>query len=41
LNLPSLALIAVCGVGLTLLVVFAVTWNPTRVSPAVILNERN
>ena len=41
LSLPSLALIALCGVGLTLLTVFGVTWNPTRVSPVVVLNERN
>ena len=31
LNLPSLALIAFCGVGLTLLTVIGVTWEPTRV----------
>jgi putative ABC transport system permease protein len=36
----SLALIGLCGVGLTLLTVLAVTWNPTRVSPVIVLNER-
>jgi putative ABC transport system permease protein len=41
LSIPALALIAFCGVGLTLLTVFGVTWEPTRVSPVVILNERN
>jgi putative ABC transport system permease protein len=40
LNLPSMALIAFCGVGLTLLTVLGVTWEPTRVSPVVVLNER-
>jgi ABC-type lipoprotein release transport system permease subunit len=38
---PSLMLVAFCGVGLTLLTVYAVTREPTRVSPVVILNERN
>ena len=28
-------------IGLTLLTVLGVTWNPTRVSPVTILNERN
>jgi putative ABC transport system permease protein len=40
LGLPALTLIALCGVGLTLLVVCGVTWKPTRLSPVVILNER-
>jgi putative ABC transport system permease protein len=39
LNLPSLALIALCGVGLTLLTVLGVTWNPTRLPPSVVLND--
>jgi predicted lysophospholipase L1 biosynthesis ABC-type transport system permease subunit len=37
----SLALVAFCGIGLTLLIVFGISWNPTRVSPIVVLNERN
>jgi putative ABC transport system permease protein len=41
LNFPSLALIAFCGVGLTLLTVINVTWNPTRVPPLVVLNDWN
>ncbi len=41
LNFQSLAIIAFCGVGLTLLTVVGVTWEPTRVSPVVVLNERN
>ena len=41
LNVRSLVLIAFCGVGLTLLTVFGVTWDPTRVPPVVVLNERN
>ncbi len=41
LNLLSIALIAFCGIGLTLFIVLGVTWNPTRVSPVVVLNERN
>jgi hypothetical protein len=36
----SAALIAVTGVGLILLTVVAATWQPTRVSPAVVLNDR-
>jgi putative ABC transport system permease protein len=39
LSLPSLALVAFCSVGLTLLTVLGVTWNPTRVPPAVLLND--
>jgi putative ABC transport system permease protein len=39
LNFPSLALIALCGVGLTLLTVLGVTWNPTRLPPAVVLHD--
>ena len=38
LGLPALALIAGCGIGLTLLTVLGVTWGPTRVSPVVVLN---
>jgi putative ABC transport system permease protein len=41
MNLLSIAMIAACGIGLTLLTVAGVTWAPTRVSPAVVLNERN
>jgi putative ABC transport system permease protein len=41
LNFQSLAIIAFCGVGLTLLTVVGVTWEPTRVSPVAVLNERN
>ena len=41
LDLPSLTVIAFCGVGLTLLTVLGVTWNPTRISPVFILNDRN
>jgi predicted lysophospholipase L1 biosynthesis ABC-type transport system permease subunit len=41
LSVPALMLIAACGIGLTLLVVFGVTWNPTRISPMVVLNERD
>ncbi len=41
LNLPSLAVVVFCGVGLTLLTVLGVTWNPTRVSPLTVLNERS
>jgi putative ABC transport system permease protein len=41
LDFPSLVLIGFCGVGLTLLIVFGVSWDPTRVSPIVVLNERN
>ena len=41
LNVRSLALIALCGIGLTLLTVFGVTWDPIRDSPVVVLNERN
>ncbi len=41
LNLPSLAAVVFCGVGLTLLTVLSVTWNPTRVSPVAVLNERS
>ncbi len=41
LNPLSIAWIAFCGIGLTLLIVLGVTWNPTRVSPVVVLNERN
>jgi putative ABC transport system permease protein len=41
LSIPSLALIVFCGVGLTLLTVIAVTWEPTRVSPLVVLNDLN
>jgi ABC-type antimicrobial peptide transport system permease subunit len=35
LSLPSLALVFLCGVGLTLLTVLWVAWAPTRVSPMV------
>lgn len=41
LNFQSLAIIAFCGVGLALLTVVGVTWEPTRVSPVAVLNERN
>lgn len=41
LNFQSLAIIAFCGVGLSLLTVVGVTWEPTRVSPVAVLNERN
>ncbi len=41
LDPPSLALIAFCGVGLTLLTVIGVTWEPAGVPPSVVLNERN
>ena len=41
LNFPSLALIALCGVGLTLLTVLGVTWNPTLLPPVLILNDWN
>ena len=41
MGLPALVVIAFCGVGLTLLTVLGVTWEPTRVSPVFILNERN
>jgi predicted lysophospholipase L1 biosynthesis ABC-type transport system permease subunit len=41
LNLQSMGLIAACGVVLPLLTVLGVTWTPTRVSPMVVLNERN
>lgn len=34
------ALIALTGVGLILLTVLAMTWGPTRVSPAIVLNDR-
>jgi hypothetical protein len=32
--------IGLAGVGLTLLTVLGVTWGPTHVSPAVVLNDR-
>jgi putative ABC transport system permease protein len=41
LNPLSLMVIALCGVGLPLLTVFGVTWDSTRVSPIVVLTERN
>ena len=41
LNFQSLAIIAFCGVGLTLLTVVGVAWDPTRVSPSVVLSESN
>ncbi len=41
LNLPSLAMVVFCGIGLTLLIVLSVTWNPASVSPGVVLNERS
>jgi putative ABC transport system permease protein len=41
LGTPALLLVAVCGVGLTLLVVAGVAWTPTRISPIYALNERN
>ncbi len=40
LNLPSLAFVFVCGLGLTLLTALGVSWAPTRVLPVVILNDR-
>ncbi|NMB89242.1 MAG: FtsX-like permease family protein, partial [Chloroflexi bacterium] len=40
LTLPSLALAAFSSVGLTLLTVLGMAWNPTRVSPTLVLNER-
>jgi predicted lysophospholipase L1 biosynthesis ABC-type transport system permease subunit len=39
-SLSTVLLVLGCGVGLTLLIVTAVTWRPTRVSPVAILNER-
>jgi len=41
LDLPSLTVVAFCGIGLTLLTVLGVTWNPTQLSPVFILNDRN
>ncbi len=41
MNLLSIVMIALCGIGLTLLTAAGVTWEPTRVSPAAVLNERN
>jgi putative ABC transport system permease protein len=41
LGLPALAALLLCGVGLPLLAVLGVAWNPTRVAPAVMLSERN
>lgn len=41
MDLPSMAVIAFCGVGLTLLTVLGVAWEPTRVSPVFVLSERN
>ncbi len=41
LNLPSLLLVLACGLGLTLLTVLGVAWNPTRVPPVAVLNEQN
>jgi putative ABC transport system permease protein len=35
----SIAVIALCGIGLTLLAVLGLAWNPTRVSPLVVLND--
>ncbi len=37
----SVAAILLAGIGLTLLTVLGVTWNPTRVSPVAVLSERN
>jgi putative ABC transport system permease protein len=37
----SAGAILLCGIGLTLLTVVGVTWNPTRVSPVTVLSERN
>jgi putative ABC transport system permease protein len=39
LGLPSHALIALGGVGLTLLTALGVAWAPTRLPPVVVLNE--
>jgi len=41
MTLPSQALLFFGGIGLTLLTVFGLTWDPARVPPAVVLNERN
>lgn len=41
MTLPSQALLFFGGTGLTLLIVLGVTRDPARVSPAVVLNERN
>jgi putative ABC transport system permease protein len=41
LTSPYQALILLCGTGLTLLTVLSVTWAPTRLPPALMLNERN
>jgi hypothetical protein len=39
LNPWSQAVIAFCGIGLTLLTVLGVAWAPTRVPPAAVLND--
>jgi putative ABC transport system permease protein len=41
LSFPSLVLVVFCGVGLTLLIVLAVIWEPTQISPMVVLNDQN
>jgi putative ABC transport system permease protein len=41
LSIPALALAAVCGSGLTILTVLGISWVPTNLPPAAILNERN
>jgi putative ABC transport system permease protein len=38
--LPALAAVALGGIGLTLAAVLWVSWEPTRVSPVLVLNER-
>ena len=41
LNASSLVIAASFGIGLCLATVLWVAWSPTRVSPVVVLNERN
>jgi hypothetical protein len=41
LSLPSMALIAFCGIGLTLLTALGVAWKPTCVLPVTVLNDGN
>jgi putative ABC transport system permease protein len=41
MTLPSQVFLIIAGTGLTLIVVFGVIWDPARVPPAVVLNERN
>jgi len=40
-GIPPLVLATLCGIGLTILTVLAVSWSPTSVPPAAILNERS